>query len=119
MGWYRRNAERGEWLPGCGAAPPVESIDDGDGERVSEVVYLRPNLLHTESTCWYIYFLFFCFRGGVTGLPVLMPPYTYFCFFSAGFKICGGKQPSALLIGRGRGIGKGIASDGVPRAFCT
>jgi hypothetical protein len=30
---------------------------------------------------------FFLFRGGVTGLPVFIPPYAYFCFFSAGFKI--------------------------------
>lgn len=30
---------------------------------------------------------FFCFLGGVTGLPMLMPPYAYFCFFSAGLRI--------------------------------
>ena len=36
------------------------------------------------------------------GLPVFMPPYTYFCFFSAGFKICfrgrKGPQKSATYI---------------------
>ena len=32
-------------------------------------------------------YFFFCFLGGVTGRPVFMPSYTYFCFFSAGFKI--------------------------------
>ena len=26
-----------------------------------------------DNSCWYVYF-FFCFRGGVMGLPVLMPP---------------------------------------------
>ena len=31
---------------------------------------------------------FFCLRGGVTGFPMLMPPYAYFCFFSAGLRIC-------------------------------
>lgn len=30
---------------------------------------------------------FFCLRGGVTGRPMFMPPYGYFAFFSAGFRI--------------------------------
>jgi hypothetical protein len=30
---------------------------------------------------------FFCLRGGVTGRPMFIPPYGYFAFFSAGFKI--------------------------------
>ena len=30
---------------------------------------------------------FFCFLGGVTGLPEPIPPYWYFCFFSAGLRI--------------------------------
>ena len=33
-------------------------------------------------------YFFLLFRGGVVGLPEPKPPYTYFCFFSAGFKIC-------------------------------
>jgi hypothetical protein len=30
---------------------------------------------------------FLCLRGGVTGRPMFMPPYGYFAFFSAGFRI--------------------------------
>lgn len=33
------------------------------------------------------FFYFFCLRGGVMGRPLLRPPVTYFCFFSAGFNI--------------------------------
>jgi hypothetical protein len=35
--------------------------------------YLRPNLLHMEKLVHFLYF-FFCFLGGVMGLPLLMPP---------------------------------------------
>jgi hypothetical protein len=48
-----------------------------------------------EKLVFLLYF-FFCFRGGVMGLPVLVPPVTYFCFFSAGFRICSQK----ISIGR-------------------
>jgi hypothetical protein len=37
---------------------------------------------------------FFCLRGGVTGRPMFMPPYGYFGFFSAGFRICMAKNIS-------------------------
>jgi hypothetical protein len=42
-----------------------------------------------------IYF-FLGFLGGVIGLPEPMPPYTYFCFFSAGLRIWWGGKKSAL-----------------------
>lgn len=73
--------------------PVAQTIDGGEGEIAaydvtllgvslaweSRIVfdvresYLRPNLLHTRRFGWYNYF-FFCFLGGVMGLPVLMPP---------------------------------------------
>ena len=40
----------------------------------------------------YLPSFFFCLRGGVTGLPMFIPPYGYFAFFSAGFKICNARQ---------------------------
>jgi hypothetical protein len=42
-------------------------------------IYLRPNLLNTETLVSFFQhtthnYLFFCFRGGVMGLPEPMPP---------------------------------------------
>ena len=65
----------------------IVAVESGDGnswrlldrlDRVEAWVtrkegYFRPNLLHTGSLRWHIYF-FFCFLGGVIGLPVVMPP---------------------------------------------
>ena len=58
------------------------------GIHIAGIFYRRPNLLHMEKRKARTNSYFFCFRGGVMGLPKLMPPWTYFCFFSAGFKIC-------------------------------
>lgn len=77
--------------------PLSKWIVDPDGCRVSKGgFYLRPNLLQRKFTiCSNIYAWcdqFFPFRGEVEALLEPMPLYTYFDFFSAGFKICRGSS---------------------------
>lgn len=44
-----------------------------------------------------LHYFFFLFRAGEVGLPLPRPPYTYFCFFSAGFRIWGRKGRLAKI----------------------
>lgn len=62
------------YVIGLGGLRRLRCFDRGDAfvENVG-MRYFRPNLLHKGSLGWHVYF-FFCFLGGVMGLPVFMPP---------------------------------------------
>lgn len=78
---------------GQGGASQIEGLsrvadnDVGYVGFVEESTYLRPNL-GIALRISVIFFHYLDLRGGVVGR--LEPlPWTYFCFFSAGFRICG------------------------------